>query len=185
MKRIKKGEAGYIAYKKRIEFLKTILYFGISLSIFLMGYFTTGSRMNLLTVVAVLGCLPASKSAVIAFMYLKVKETPQEIIDHIKEKTGSLSGYYDLYFTSYSKNYNISHLVITDNSVIGFSMDTKFDESGFQSHLKDMMFKENINDVLIKIFTDKDKYLNRLSDLNAKETKTRDDVKDLIFSISL
>jgi len=185
MKRVKKGEAGYIAYKKKIECIKTIIYFAISLILFFAGYFTTKTRLNLLTVVAVLGCLPASKSAVIMFMYLKVKEMPGELISQIQEKTGTLTGYFDLYFTSYSKNYNIAHLVITENSVIGYSHDPKFDESGFQTHLQDMMHKENINDILIKIFTDKDKYCNRLSELNAKENKTRNDIKELIFSISL
>ena len=185
MKRVTKGNAGYIAYKKRIELLKTILYFGLSLAIFFIGYLTTKSRLNLLTVVAVLGCLPASKSAVITFMYLKVKSIPEDVAARIQEKTGDLSGYYDLYFTSYDKNYNIAHMVITENSVIGYTEDAKFDETGFNTHIQDMMKKENMNDIVIKIFSDKSKYFNRLTELNNKETGTRNDIKELLFSISL
>ena len=59
-----KGTFGYLEKKKRNAILWTILCFGISLAVFLAGYLTTGTRKNLLTVVAVLGCLPACKSIV-------------------------------------------------------------------------------------------------------------------------
>ena len=47
--------------------------FGISLAIYLAGYLTVHSNKNLLTIVAVLGCLPASKSAVSMIMFLRAK----------------------------------------------------------------------------------------------------------------
>ena len=64
MKKIEKGVPGYLDYKKKIEIIRTVIYFGIVAAIFFLGYFQTHTRLNLLTVVAVLGCLPASKALV-------------------------------------------------------------------------------------------------------------------------
>ena len=61
MKKAEKGTPGYLDYKRKIEIIRTIIYFGIVVAVFLLGYFQTGTRLNLLTVVAVLGCLPASR----------------------------------------------------------------------------------------------------------------------------
>ena len=66
-----KGTEQYLKTQKRYEVARTVLYFGISISLFIAGYLQTKSRVNLLTVVAVLGCLPASKSAVNAIMFLR------------------------------------------------------------------------------------------------------------------
>ena len=64
MKKIQKGKPGYLNYKKKVEIIRTIVYFAIVLAIFALGIWQTGTRLNLLTVVAILGCLPASKSLV-------------------------------------------------------------------------------------------------------------------------
>ncbi len=57
-----KGNAGYLNYKRKIEIIRTLAYFGIVIAILLLGYFQTGTKLNLLTVVAIVGCLPASKA---------------------------------------------------------------------------------------------------------------------------
>lgn len=61
MKKVEKGKPGYLNYKKKAEILRTVIYFAIVAAIFLLGYTQTHTRLNLMTVVAVLGCLPASK----------------------------------------------------------------------------------------------------------------------------
>ena len=64
MKKIQKGKPGYLNYKRKVEILRTVIYFVIVLAIFALGYWQTHTRLNLLTVVAILGCLPASKALV-------------------------------------------------------------------------------------------------------------------------
>lgn len=64
MKKTEKGMPGYLKYKRTIEIIRTIVYFGIVIAILLLGYFQTGTKLNLLTVVAIVGCLPASKALV-------------------------------------------------------------------------------------------------------------------------
>ena len=59
MKKTEKGMPGYLNYKRKIEIIRTLAYFGIVIAILLLGYFQTGTKLNLLTVVAIVGCLPA------------------------------------------------------------------------------------------------------------------------------
>lgn len=68
-----KGTRGYLRTQKNYEIIRTVLYFAISIALFIAGWVSTGSRENLLTIVAVLGCLPACKSLVEMFMYLRYK----------------------------------------------------------------------------------------------------------------
>ena len=91
--RLGKGEAGYIDQKKKKELLKVILEFGIVLALFITGYITTKTRLNLLTLVAVLGCLPASKAMVGFLMLLPRKSLAKEKVDLV-EKRGSISRNY-------------------------------------------------------------------------------------------
>ena len=55
MKKIQKGKPGYLNYKRKVEILRTVIYFAIVLAIFALGYWQTHTRLNLLTVVAILG----------------------------------------------------------------------------------------------------------------------------------
>ena len=79
-----KGEFGYIAWKRRLELGKTIFMFFLSFLLFLIGLVSTKTTANYLSVVAVLGCLPASKYLVSYIMFLKVKPSSSEIYEKIK-----------------------------------------------------------------------------------------------------
>ena len=76
-----KGEMNYINTQKKYEIIRTILYFSVSLILFIAGYVTTKTKLNVLTIVAILGCLPASKSAVNMIMFLKYKSRFFQKID--------------------------------------------------------------------------------------------------------
>ncbi len=185
--KVQKGMFGYLSYKKKMSVVMTIGMFALSLAIFVMGYVTTKTNANLLTVVAVLGCLPASKSAVSMIMFLKAKGCSEEDKNEIESVIGSLDGYYDLYFTGYSKNFPTDHLVVTKNSIIAYSVDKKITEKEFNEHMKDILNKERIHDITVKLFTDRDKYVKRLKELNQSEadTSARNDMVSMLFNVSL
>lgn len=185
--RVQKGGLGYLAYKRKMTIIGTIGMFALSLALYIMGYITTGSNKNLLTVVAVLGCLPASKCAVSMIMYIKAKGCSEADSKEINLAIGSLDGYYDMYFTGYQKNFAISHLVVTKNSIIAYSADRKIAEKDFNEHMKDILNKERISDITVKLFTDKEKYINRLKELNQSEAdpSARNDIVSMLFNVSL
>ena len=116
-----KGEENYIDTQKKYEILKTVLFFAMSAAVFVLGYISTGSRMNLLTIVAVLGCLPASKSAVNMIMFMRFKSFDKAKATAFKEKSGNLPTLFDCVFTTYDKSYPVWHMAYRNNNLIGFT----------------------------------------------------------------
>lgn len=166
-----KGSRDYIRTQKIYEILRTVLYFGISLSLFAMGVFTTGSRLNLLTIVAVLGCLPASKSAVNMIMFLRCKGLDREVARQLEPCEGDLTCLYDMVFTSYARTYEVGHMTVKGNVICGYSEKKEFPERDFQAHLEPILKADSHNNVTVKIFTDLEKYKERLRQLQALEVE--------------
>lgn len=166
-----RGSRDYLRIQTRYEILRTVLYFGISLSLFAAGYIATGDKMNLLTIVAVLGCLPASKSAVNMIMFLRYKGLGQEAAAQIVPCEGELTCLYDMVFTSYSRTFVVGHMAVKGNTVCGYSEKKDFPEKEFQVHLEPILKADGHKNVSIKIFTDPGKYAERLKQLQGLETE--------------
>lgn len=64
MKKKEKGQPGYIKWRKEKYLIGTIAEFAVVIALVVLGYVQTKTKLNLLTVVAVVGCLPASKMLV-------------------------------------------------------------------------------------------------------------------------
>ncbi len=160
-----KGNRGYLDSQKKYEILRTILYFAISISLFVAGYIQTGRRGNLLGVVAVLGCLPASKSAVGAIMFLRYKSCSASAAERILACCGNLEGLFDCVFTSEKKNFMVSHLAVRRSTICGYTESGKFEENAFYQHLGGHLKLDGYKDVTVKIFTDLDKYTERLKQM--------------------
>ncbi len=169
----KKGTYGYMEKQRMREILKTVLMFGISISLYVAGYIATKSNKNLLTLAAVLGCLPASKSAVSMIMFLKAKGCSPGMKEEIGEKAAGLCQRYDLYLTSYARNFQISHIVMKGKNLIGITEQEKFEEAACYEHLKSMFSQNGFHDITVKIFREKTKYLERVGAL--RESAMEDD----------
>lgn len=167
-----KGTKNYIDSQKKYEIIRTIVYFGISLSLFIGGYIATKTNENLLTIVAVVGCLPASKSLIGAIMFLRYKSCSKQVCERLDSIKYDLTELYDLVFTSYDKNFNIAHMVIAGNTVCGYTEDSKFDEKAFQTHITKILNLDGHKNVTVKIFTDLNKYIDRIGQLNESEADT-------------
>ena len=182
-----KGEYLYLQNKKKMEIIKTILFFGISASLYIAGYVATGSNKNYLTIAAVLGCLPASKSAVSMIMNLKVKGCSEKVYKAISERFGGEEGAYNLYFTSYDKNYDLSHVFVKGMTVIGFTENTNLSDAGFEEHIKTVLNRDAIKGVNVKVYKDLDKYLTRIEQMQSLENeKSREnDIMKTLYAVSL
>lgn len=182
-----KGSRNYLNTQKRYEIIRTILYFGISLSLFAAGYIQTGSRGNLLSIVAVLGCLPASKSAVGAVMFCRFKSCPEQAAAEIEQHSQGLNCLYDMVFTSYKKNYVVNHLTVRGNTVCGFSENSKFEENEFYRHIGDILKMDGHKNVTVKIFTNLSRYSERLEQIKSldEDKKATDSVIATLKSVAL
>lgn len=164
-----KGTRNYLNSQKKYEVLRTVLYFGISLALFAAGWLQTKSRLNLLTLVAVLGCLPASKSAVSAIMFLRFKSCSDAAAETISAHCKGLDCLYDCVFTSYRQNFTVAHLTVRGGAICGYSEDKSFDEKAFYSHMENILKLDCHKDMTIKIFTNLSKYAERLDQMCALE----------------
>ena len=185
---VKKGFYGYIRNHKAVTVLRTLLFFLVSIGLYVMGYMTTGSNRNLLTVVAILGCLPACKSMVNFVLFLRAEGCSEELHGKVCAYDDKLTVFYDMYFTSYQKNFSISHMVLKGNVLCGITENPRCSCNEAEKHLEQMLQQEGIKNVTVKIFSQCDKYIDRLGQLtylDTSEHKNCGEIINLLYSISI
>lgn len=187
MNKYKKGEFEYASYDKKKTGIITLILFLLPLGLYIIGYITVGSNKNLLTIVAILGMLPASRSLVSFIMKMKVKSVDTSIKEKIDENIGETIGLYNIFMTSYDMNFYFEHMVILSNSLICLSKSEKFDNKKFTAHLEKHMKLDGIKEVMIKVFNDEEAYIRRLKEIKESETikGTNEQLYRLICNISL
>lgn len=191
MKKVCKGEAGYLDYKKKVEIIRTVLYFGLVAAIFFLGYSQAHSRNNLLTVVAVLGCLPSAKSLVGVIMRLPHVSVREETADQINSAADKLTMAYDLLVTSRDKVIPIECILIWENQVLGYTRSPKVDPDYGAEYIHSMLSQNEQGKVTIKILHDYELFLTRAKELNSLvndkmgEREQEGLIKGIILSLSL
>ena len=171
--KIQRNEKGYLVRKRKREIIKTIFYFMIPIILFVAGYIATKSRLNLLTVVAILGMLPASRILVTTIMYIKSKGISEEDYTQIHELTQQLTGSYDNVFTTYEKTYEVPSVVVRSGNVCGYVAKEYKTLDALEKHLTISIKKEGYS-VNVKIFETLEAYKNRLQSLNKLEESEKE-----------
>lgn len=174
-RKLQKGQYGYLENQRKIEITRTILFFGISFALFFTGLFFTGTNKNLLTIVAVLGMLPASKSAVSMIMFLRFPSGSLEIYEKTKTHAGSLPIIYDFVITSREKSFPLSSMVYKDQMLYGFCERGGDKKKELENYLKEMLENNYYKVVGVKIFDDFQKYTKRLDSLKSQEKGQKED----------
>ena len=166
MKKTEKGTPGYLSYKKRIEIIRTIIYFGIVAAIFLLGYFQTKTRLNLFTVAAVLGCLPAAKGLVGVIVRLPYRSVDKKIVSDLSEKAGNLTACYDLVFTSTEKIMAVDCIVVSGSTIFGYTHYAKTDPEETQKHIKNILDENGFTGFTVRILREYKPFLARAEGLD-------------------
>ena len=190
--KIKKGDAGYIRSRKKLVIIKTALLFGIVIALLVLGIWQTGDRMNLLTIVAVLGCLPASKSLVEVILIFPHHSIVDERVAEIEMGAGNLTRVYDMIFTSEKKIMPVENIVIFDNTICGYTSNKKVNTNFAADHIKKYLVSNQFTKVSVKIFNNYASFLNRVESMNNNVDVDKNDVKEkeeairrVILSLSL
>jgi len=190
--KVAKGNPGYIKNRKRKVILKTVLQFGIVVALLVLGIMETKSRLNLLTLVAVLGCLPASKSLVEVIMLFPHRSINQSVSDEIQEKTSELTVAYDLVFTSEKQIMPVDCVVISDNTICGYTSSEKTDTVFAAKHIKQILYANQFTNVSVKIFDNYTAFVTRAEGMNniaaveKNDTKKKEEeIRQVILNISL
>ena len=192
MTKIEKGEPGYIRARKARYLAWAIGEFAIVIAVLVLGYVQTGSKMNLFTVVAVVGCLPASKMLVEYITMAPHKSIEPEVYKELEEKAKLLTRAYDLVITSTEKVMPVTALVISGHVVCGYAKSEKTDEVKCARLIKDMLKHNGYDKITVKIFRDYHAFLARAEGMNniaaveKKEGRRREmSIRSLILTLSM
>ena len=190
--KVAKGDAGYIRMRKRKTLLKTILEYGIVIALLVLGIIETGSRQNLLTVVAVLGCLPASKALVEFIMVMPHRSIAEEMAAELDLNAELLTRAYDMVFTSEKIIMPVEAIVISGNTICGYSSNAKVDMNFIAKHLKQYLHANQFDKVSVKIFDNYTAFATRAEGMNniavveKNDTKKKEEkIRQVILNISL
>lgn len=185
---IPKGAYGYVKNRKRYTACRTVFFFLLCIGIYVIGIVRTGSNKNLLTIAAVLGCLPACKSAVNFIIFMKARGCSETLHQKLTAYDEKLETFYDLYFTSYQKNFPISHMVLKGGMLCGITENPACDCNEAKKHLEQMLMQEGIKNVVVNLFSEEDQYIDRLSrlaEMDEKPHKNKEDIVNLLYAVSL
>lgn len=171
-----KGNYGYVKAERKKRLLITLLLFAIPLLIFFSGLIYNGTRNNILTVVAILGCLPACKSTVGAIMIWLVKPMKESDYRAISAQAGNLTMAYELLFTTYEKNTFVDALAICGNQLVGYSSRLEKGSQDIEKHLTNMMRNDGFA-LQVKIIPKLEVYLERLAFLEKNQEAIRAGVR--------
>ncbi|MDE7247433.1 MAG: hypothetical protein K2N43_06065 [Lachnospiraceae bacterium] len=185
---VPKGAYGYLKNRKIYTACRTVIFFMISIGLYATGIVRYGSNKNLLTILAVLECLPACKSAVNFIIFLRAKGCSDALHQKLLPYEEAFLTFYDLYFTSYQKNYSISHMALKGGILCGITENPGCDCKEAEKHLEQMLAQEGIKNVVVNIFSQEDKYIDRLSrlaEMQEEEHKNQEGIVNLLYAVSL
>ena len=185
----RKGTYGYIKRGRMVYGTVTFVLLAAVLATYFGAQWYFKTNKNVFTILAALNCIGVGKFAVDLVMFCRAGGCSESARDAIELHKGKLAGAYDLFMTSYDKNYAISHAVCAGKSVCALTEDEKCDVKSGEMHIRKMLENDGFKGYTVKIFKNLDNYTERLDGLNrlpdSKEKKSAEGAMNLLKSISL
>ena len=169
---IRKGHYGYI-HRRKLRLALGILFFLAGIIGFLViGYVTTGSRRNLMTVAAVLLVLPMSKLLVILIALWPFKARPKEEYDRVQAIAGKGILDTELVITSAKdKTFCLDYCLVTEEGVLCTSAKPKGDRKHIEEYLSGYLSANGLADK-VSFIGDFKAFCRRASSLPAADRDT-------------
>ena len=177
MKRTPKGKAGYVRYEKLKRFLIMLLMFAIPIGIYISAYMITGTNRNIMTIVAVVGIVPAARFAVNWIMIMMSRDAEPAAVETTEKIAGDLVHGYELTVTAYEGRMPLDAVVVCGNEVVCLS--TKGDKSQFafmEKHITRILNSNQYFNSNVRIIQDLKHYEDRIRQLAADPQKYREGI---------
>ena len=172
-----KGDYGYYAYEKKRRVAIVAFLFGLCLLIFFTGFFMTGTRKNLFTLIAILGVLPAAKWAVSMIMILLQKPVDPKIVEMTEESAGELTHGYELCVTAYEGRLPLDAVVVCGNNIAAYSSAEKGKFEFMETHVRKILHGNGLGNPTFKIFRKVEQYQERIRQLAENPQKYREGLR--------
>ena len=167
-KRLEKGTYGYMDRLKMWEWKKSALMLAIPVLVFLIGWAVMKTRLQVVTVIAVVGCLPGCNEVVHAIMASRYHSMDKKLYEEVEAARGDRMALYENVFTTYDKNYVVDCIIISGREVLGYSSEEKTDAKAAETHLTTIL-KQNSYKQNVKIMKNREAYLTRVKELASGE----------------
>ncbi len=172
----KKGEWGYFDAERKRKIAQSVILFCIPLLILITSRLYFGTQKNVMTVVAMVGIVPACMSLVSVIMFMFRKSLPEEEYRELSAHEGDLTVAYELYMTSEKRNALVDCLAVCGNEVVGYVSDPKTDLQFARDHLQKMLRADGFK-VSVRMLGDRKHFIERLDGLNAHAEDLRKDIR--------
>ena len=170
-KKLEKGTFGYLNRNKIYVWKRAALMLSVPVVIFLAAWLVCKTRENVMTVVAVVGCLPGCNQVVQAIVAGRYHSMEKALYEEIEKVKGEQLVLYENVLTTYEKTYYIDCLVISGREIVGYSSNPKTDGEKAAEHIKETL-KKNSYRQNIKIFKEKKAFLERVKSLASGQPET-------------
>lgn len=170
MHKCEKGDYNYLQRKKVSQLFIAFIGFLIVMLVIVSGYIKYGNTKNIMTVIGIVGVIPASK-----FLVSYIVMFPYKSPDHEKYK---LLSKYDvillcgMVMTSVEKVSFTDYIVIKEKHVYVYISNTK-KVNEVQKYLKELL-TQNFPGCAFKAFTDFEKYIDAVEKISHKEYSSAD-----------
>lgn len=174
-----KGDIGYFENLKKREFMKCSMQWVLVLALLIIGYIVFGTKLNILTFMAVLGCLPAAKATVGVVVKWPLKPLDEERTAQIEACSSNLTTSYDVVLTSTEKIMPIEAMVISNHTVYGFTTHEKVGPEATAHYMKNFFLQNDCGKINVKIFHEFVPFISRVEGLNNIASVEKADTKEV------
>lgn len=163
-----KGTYGYLNQNKVYAWKKAALMLAVPVFIFLISWFLNKTRMNIMTVVAIVGSLPGCNQIVHAVVASRYHSVSRELYEEVEQVRKDRPVIYENVLTTYEKTYYVDCLVISGRDMVGYSSDGKTDPAAVSGYIKDML-KKNSYKQNVRVYREREAFLKQLRLLTSGE----------------
>lgn len=162
-----RGDIEYLGELKKKESIKVGIQWLLVIAIFVVGFITTDTKLNLMTLVAVLGCLPASKTLVGVIVKFKYKPLKVELCEEILEKGSNVTVAFNPILTSSERIMGIDCFVVSGHTIFGYVTNPKTEIGFATNYIRTILEQNNIQRVNVKLLNEYMPFLSRVEGLNS------------------
>lgn len=185
MKKIAKGNKGYIDNLKKRDICFIFINVLIAVIIFAVGMLIWKNKANVATIFAVCSLLPGCKRVVNLIMIFPFKGISNEDYAVIKEKINpenEVKTYTDMLFATEKCFLLFKHVVLTDAKLIAFSQMTK-DKNDFADEYLNKGFQIRGLDVKVTVYSNLTDYIRVAQNAIENGSEPSEEIKGYLESL--
>ena len=178
MKKAAKGTVGYVQDQRIRRALIMIVMFAIPLVIYFSALKITGTNRNIMTIVAVVGMIPAARFAVSWIMIMLQRKADPQAVRITQETAGMLTNAFELMVTSYDGRLPLDAVVVCGNEIAAVSVNAEKKQIDMmEKHITKILNSNQYFNSNVRIFPDLKHYQDRIRQLAADPDKYREGIR--------